>query len=181
MRETTKSITISGRISEPDHEFLMEFPLAGKVTVSEKLRHICTFFRQYHTNLEGYSNCLEQINIMLRPAVNDIKDMENQEGVQSELVSKLLNLVPELLAYLVTQRRPAAKSTRRGQARKHLRELESRLFESSLTLVEGILRMGLTQKSPTYDPNLLEGRLATIQELCEMLDSRNGPAKTPSP
>ena len=111
MRDNTKSITIGGRISEPDHEFLMEFPLAGKVTVSEKLRHICTFFRQYHTNLEGYSNCLEQINIMLRPAVNDIKEMENQEGVHSELVTKLLTMVPELLAFLVTQRRPRGRLT----------------------------------------------------------------------
>ena len=155
----------------------MEFPLAGKVTVSEKLRHICTFFRQYHTNLEGYSNCLEQINIMLRPAINDIKEVENQEGVCSELVSKLLTLVPELLAFLVTQRRPATKTSPQGQDLKHLRELESRLFESSLTLMEGILRMGLTQKSPTYNPNLLKGRLSTILELCELLDSRNEPTK----
>ena len=177
MRDNTKSITIGGRISEPDHEFLMEFPLAGKVTVSEKLRHICTFFRQYHTNLEGYSNCLEQINIMLRPAVNDIKEMENQEGVHSELVTKLLTMVPELLAFLVTQRRPEGQTNQRGQDLKHLHELESRLFESALTFIEGVLRMGLTQKSPTYNPNLLNGKLSTIQELCELLDSRNEPTK----
>ena len=95
MSESTKSITISGRISEDDHQFLMGFPLAGKVTISEKLRHICTFFRQYHTNLEGFAACLEQLNMALRPALNDIKEMENEEGINSELVTRLLNYVPE--------------------------------------------------------------------------------------
>ena len=82
---------------------------------------------------------------MLRPAVNDIKEMENREGVHSELVTKLLTMVPELLAFLVTQRR--RKTNQRGQDLKHLHELESRLFESALTFIEGVLRMGKPEKS----------------------------------
>ena len=161
MNESTKSITISGRISEGDHQFLMEFPLAGKVTVSEKLRHICTFFRQYHTNLEGYSACLEQLNI---------KEMENEEGVNSELVTKLLNFVPETLSYIITQRKPTKNRGRASGSQKRLIEIEDRLFHQTLVLIESILRMALTQKSPTYNPNLMNDRLSNIQELVGMMD-----------
>ncbi|MBT6958345.1 MAG: hypothetical protein HN996_08005 [Opitutae bacterium] len=170
MNESTKSITISGRISEGDHQFLMEFPLAGKVTVSEKLRHICTFFRQYHTNLEGYSACLEQLNMALRPALNDIKEMENEEGVNSELVTKLLNFVPETLSYIITQRKPIKNRGRASGSQKRLIEIEDRLFHQTLVLIESILRMALTQKSPTYNPNLMNDRLSNIQELVGMMD-----------
>ena len=171
MSESTKSITISGRISEGDHQFLMEFPLAGKVTVSEKLRHICTFFRQYHTNLEGYSACLEQLSMALRPALNDIKEMENEEGVHSELVTKLLNFVPEVLSYMITQRKPVKRKGRVSGSQKRLLEIEDRLFRQTLVLIESILRMGLTQKSPTYNPNLMNDRLSSIQELVGMMDT----------
>ena len=171
MSESTKSITISGRISEDDHQFLMGFPLAGKVTISEKLRHICTFFRQYHTNLEGFAACLEQLNMALRPALNDIKEMENEEGINSELVTRLLNYVPETLAYLITLRKPASRRGHANGTRKQLLEIEGRLFQQAVTLIESILRMGLTRQSPAYNPNLMKNRLSTIQELVGMMEA----------
>ena len=173
MSESTKSITISGRISEDDHQFLMGFPLAGKVTISEKLRHICTFFRQYHTNLEGFAACLEQLNMALRPALYDIKEMENEEGINSELVTRLLNYVPEPLAYLITLRKPVPRKGRASGIRKQLLEIEDRLFQQALTLFESILRMGLTRQSPAYKPNLMKNRLSTIQELVGMMEADN--------
>ena len=87
-------------------------------------------------------------------------------------------MVPELLAFLVTQRRPEGQTNQRGQDLKHLVTNWSPAFlRAPLHLLEGVLRMGLTQKSPTYNPNLLNGKLSTIQELCELLDSRNEPTK----
>ena len=169
MTEPTKSVTISGRISDEDHQFLLNFPLDGKVTISEKLRHVCTFFRQYHNNLEGYSTCLEQLNLELRPALGDIKEMENNEGVHSELVDKLLHFLPETLAYLETQRRDVDAKGKPAGDLKHLVEMEARLFDQCLVLVESLLRMGLTSNSPTYNPNLMKGRLTNIQELARML------------
>jgi len=169
MTEATNSVTISGRISDEDHQFLLSFPLDGKVTISEKLRHVCTFFRQYHSNLEGYSTCLEQLNLELRPALGDIKEMENKEGVHSELVDKLLHFLPEMMAFLITQRRQVEPNGKPAGDLKHLVEMEARLFDQCLVLVESLLRMGLTTKSPTYNPNLLKNRLNTIQELAALL------------
>jgi hypothetical protein len=106
----------------------------------------------------------------------DIKEMENNEGVHSELVDKLLHFLPEMLAFLETQRRQVDPDGKPAGDLKHLLEMEARLFDQCLVLVESLLRMGLTSKSPTYNPNLMKGRLSTIQELATLLpkpDSTN--------
>jgi len=161
----TNTNQISGRISEEDYNFLMEFHLAGKVTVSEKLRHVCHFFRTYHEGLRRFADCLVQLQVMLQGGLKDLKEAEQAHGLRSDLVDKLLFSLPEAVAQLATFHKPARKE----EQLKALLAAEERLLQFSLALLDALLRMGLTRSAPAYNPKLLEGRLEGILELLEII------------
>ncbi len=43
---------------------------------------------------------------------------------------------------------------------------------STLSLLESILRMGLTSKSPTFNPNIFNSKLDTIIELIRLISKK---------
>ncbi len=164
MNESKATQAISGRVTETDYAFLMEYSIPGQVTASEKLRHVLSFFRSYHESLNRYEDCLGELNRLAAPARRRIKKAEGEAGVSSELVDRLYQLLPELVAQLVTA--PAPKSGK--EAAQSLVGFEERLCQTTLALLESVLRMGLTSQSPTYNPQLLRGRLKNIHELVDL-------------
>lgn len=165
-----KTAAISGRISQEDYDFLMGHPIAGTVTISEKLRHVCHFFRAYHETSQRYPDSLAQLQGFLQTGVKNLKDAENRQALHSELVDRLVAALPEAMALLATFRRP----DRKDEELKALLHAEERLLQWAMQLLEGILRMGLTTRAPAYNPALLRGKLETAGELLDMLRSRPG-------
>lgn len=164
MNESKATAPISGRVSEGDYSFLMEYPISGKVTASEKLRYVVSFFRSYHENLDRYDDMLMEIHRLMDPVRKQIKSAERDSELSSELVDRLMHVLPESLAYLITAKIPDSKDKQLPV----LLELEERLFKTYLTLLESMLRMGLTSESPTYNRNLMQGRMKMIRELVDM-------------
>lgn len=165
MSDTTKTIPISGRIAQEDYEFLMAYAFGGKVTASEKLRHMAAFFRHYHQHLGDATEGLEELNRLLEPARKNLKRLENEEGVHSEVVDQAANLLPQALAYLISRQ----DSVGPKRTLPYLLETEERLLNYCLRLVEHILRLGLTRQSPAYNSQLLEGKLDVLIELVGLL------------
>lgn len=159
---------ISGRISEEDYNFLMEYPLSGKVTVSEKLRHACAYFRAHTQGMRNFPECLAELQVEMQAARKDIKETELALGAHSELVDRMISALPEAMAYLVTFRKPAEQRDRL----KSLLHTEERLLSWSVSLLDSLLRMGLTKAAPAYNPKLLEGKLDRVLELLEIIASR---------
>ncbi|MBD5781010.1 hypothetical protein IEN85_16030 [Pelagicoccus sp. NFK12] len=164
MNDNKATVPISGRVSEDDYNFLMEYPVEGKVTASEKLRYVMSFFRSYHESLNDYSDCLAELNRLLEPSRKDIKKAELEAEVSSELLDRLLQVLPEMLALCITANVPK-KSDKKLPA---LLALEERQLKLAMGLIESVLRMGLTQKSPTYNPTVLRDKMKTISELVEL-------------
>ena len=164
MSEIKATVPISGRVGEEDYQFLMEYPISGKVTASEKLRYLVSFFRSYHESLDRFEDCLVELNRLLEPSRREIKKAEAETGLSSELVDRVTQLLPELLAAMITAKLPK-KADRQTAA---LIDLEERILKSVLALIESVLRMGLTSRSPTYNPHLLKDKLSSIQELVEL-------------
>lgn len=165
--ETVKTRSISGRISERDFEFLISYKLDGKVTVSEKLRYVASFFRRYHESFSDYSEALAETNRLVEPTRLALKKFEREEGIRSQVLEQVIQLVPELLAELTTAREKLAESSP-SEKRKAAISLEENVLQNVLQLLESLLRLALTSKSPCYNPNLLEGRLDIITELVGM-------------
>ncbi|MBC2595268.1 hypothetical protein H5P28_13450 [Ruficoccus amylovorans] len=169
MNEPVKTVPISGRISQQDYDFMMQHSFGGKVTASEKLRHVASFFRQYHEHFGSYAEGIEELNRLSEPARKNIKHLEYEQGVHSELVDAAANLFPLGVAYLASrQQRPAKKDQL-----PYLLETEERLLALVLRLLEQVLRLGLTTQAPAYNPHLLEDKLGTITELVGLLSKRD--------
>lgn len=175
MSDTKATVPISGRVAEDDYLFLMEYPISGKVTASEKLRYLVSFFRSYHESLNRFEDSLAELNRVLEPARKDIKRAEVETGVSSELIDRLMQLVPEAMAHLITARIP--KETDEQLAA--LQKLEERLLKNATSLMESVLRMRLTTHSPTYNPHLLRNRFNTIHELVDMGGNNSPQSKKP--
>lgn len=169
MGENVKTVPISGRIAEDDYTFLMQYPVGGKVTASEKLRHVAAFFRQYQENMRDYGECLNELNRLLEGFTKEMKTLENEKSIHSELLDRMLTFVPKVAASLITAQLPEEKGK---DGTLYLRELEERVLRMTLQLLESILRMALTRESPTYNPQLLRGRLGTVMELVDMVSGR---------
>ena len=164
MSDSRATQSISGRVTEADYAFLMEYPIQGKVTASEKLRYVLSFFRSYHESLSSYEDCLAELSRLAAPARKRVKKAENETARSSELVDRLFQIVPELLSQLITAR----PETEGDKTIASLHAIEERLCQTTLSLIESILRMGLTSQSPTYNPQLLRDRLKNIYELVEL-------------
>lgn len=164
MSESKATVPISGRVGEDDYQFLMEYPIDGKVTASEKLRYVMSFFRSYHESLNDYADSLSELNRLLEPSRKGIKRAELDTGVSSELVDRIMQVLPEMLALSITLNIPK-KADRQLPA---LLSFEERQLRSLMGLIESVLRMGLTSKSPTYNPMVLKDKMKTISELVEL-------------
>ncbi|MCH6255182.1 hypothetical protein MLD52_01395 [Puniceicoccaceae bacterium K14] len=164
MNENKATVPISGRVAEEEYQFLMSYPISGKVTASEKLRYVVSFFRSYHESLDTYENCLAELNRLLEPSRKQIKKAEVEVEVSSEMVDRLMQVLPEIMASIVT-----AKIPNEGEKQlPSLLALEERMLKSLIGIVESLLRFGLTSQSPTYNPTLLKDRMNGVRELVEL-------------
>ncbi|WOO40042.1 hypothetical protein [Rubellicoccus peritrichatus] len=168
MSEQTKTVPISGRIAQADYDFLMANRFGGKVTASEKLRHMASFFRHYHENFGDYADGLEELSRLLLPSRKNIKELENQLAIHSEVLDQAANVLPQALAFLISRQSQPPQN----EALPYLLKTEERLLQLSLRMIEQILRFGLTSNAPAYNPRLLDDKLDTIVELIGLLSSR---------
>ena len=164
MSENKSTVPISGRVTEEDYQYLMEYPIAGKVTASEKLRYVVSFFRTYHESLESYEESFAELNRLLEPSRKALKKAELETGSSSEFVDRILQVLPEMLALSITLSLPK-KADKQLPA---LLAFEDRQLKSVMGLIESVLRMGLTSQSPTYNPTVLRDKMDTIRELVEL-------------
>jgi len=164
MKDTGTPVSISGRIAAEDFQFLMDQPLAGKVTVSEKLRHVCAFYREFHESMSSQGECLMKLEQLLRETRGKLQEQESEHGMHSQLMSQLLTSIPLIMSQLIA----AQSSLEKADSPEALLKLEAALYQKLLTLLETVLRFGLTQHSPTYNPKLVRKDLSTVLELVDL-------------
>lgn len=163
--ENRSTVPISGRVSDDDYQYLMEYPISGKVTASEKLRYVVSFFRSYHESLNNYEESVGELNRLLEPSRKSLKKAELESGTTSEFVDRILQVIPEMLALSITLKIPK-KTERQLPA---MLAFEERQLKAVMGLIESVLRMGLTSQSPTYNPTILHDKLDTIRELVDLI------------
>lgn len=163
--ESTQTSPISGRVSKDDYDFLMAFPIPGATTASEKLRHVFSFFRKYHENLEEFESCILEIHRVMEPSRKSIKKAEFETGKSSELVDRISQVIPEALSHYAT----AQIEGDSGQKTQQLIDLEKRLLLEMLKLFEGVLRMNLTPDSPTYNPSVIQSHIGNVTSLVQLM------------
>ncbi|QDG78441.1 hypothetical protein [Labrenzia sp. PHM005] len=161
-----KSIPISVRLSDDDVAFLAEYEAQGARTPSEKLRDILREARARQEGGQDATACEELLRQMARPSERRIRQLQRETGQRSDLVIKLYERLPEMMAELVA----AAPEAGGGEA--ELKRFEAALAAELFALIEEVFDLGLTSQSRTYEPRLMEGRLEPVLEIARLLERK---------
>lgn len=160
-----KTVPLSVRISQEDAEFLAKLK-SGGVTPSDKVRTVIADARRHAEKQADFRGCLELLREQAAPAAAAVRDAELREKMHSDLVTYLLEWLPEAFAYLLTAARAVPEAKPAAAA---LSDLELGLLDRSVHLVEAVLRMGVTPRSPTYDRGAVAERLGPVLELARVV------------
>ncbi len=161
-----KSIPISVRLSDDDVAFLARYEAQGARTPSDKLREIVRSARQRDEGVQDVTACEDLLRSMLRPAERRLRQAQREAGIRSDLVMKLYERLPEMVAELTASAPDADCSA------ESLKCFEAALSAELFSLIEEIFDLGLTSSSRTYDPDLMKERLAPLLEVARLLESR---------
>jgi len=161
----SKNVPLSVRVAEEDAEFIARLELAGAATPSDKVRALLVEARRRRERFRDYSGCLSMVEEMLQPTLHAIRETEHAEGVHSELVARVAEWLPDLVAFLLTGPVHPAE----GEDRERLRRFEAELADRVFRLVDSVLRMAVTRTCRGYDPSVVADRCDAILELAGLI------------
>lgn len=161
-----KSIPISVRLNDDDVAFLASYEVQGARTPSDKLREILRAAREREEGIQDVAACEDLLRTMIRPAEKGVRQLQRETGQRSDFVIKLYERLPEMFAELI------ASAPGPGKDAQDLKKFEAALSAELFSLIEEIFDLGLTTPSRTYDPDLMDRRLAPILEITRLLEQR---------
>ncbi|MCP4236267.1 MAG: hypothetical protein GY770_22255 [Aestuariibacter sp.] len=161
----TKNVTISARIPHVDAEFISQFQVAGAATPSDKLRAIIEEVRRRHQGKQDYRGCLNLVQDMIGSVSTNIREQEHTQQMHSEMVTRLMDWLPETMAFIMS----SVNTTQDDQNGDPLIGLEDGIADRVFRLIESVLQMGITQRSPCYNVNIIQQRVEPILDLTKVI------------
>lgn len=169
-----KTVTMSVRVSAEDAAFIAGLEMSGASTPSDKLRAIIAEARQRHAGVADLAEAVRRGEELVASSRRRVRDLEHRHRVQSELVGLVSDWLPQATALLMTfgagERSGAAKRAGADE-REQLMELERRLADSLFTLIESVLRLGVTRTCRGYDPAVVSERLGPSLEIARLIEA----------
>lgn len=98
----SKTIPISARVSHEDAEFISRLKINGATTPSDKLRAIIADARRQKSRTKDYRGCFQMIQELLMPVNETIRQVELDNHEHSELITRAVEWLPDVLAYIVS-------------------------------------------------------------------------------
>ncbi len=165
IKSAGKAINISARISQEDAEFLARYKAAGCVTPSDKLRAILTEARERNEKLRDFRGSIDLFHEMLAPIAGEFRELELTNNTHSELISRVLHWLPDMLAFIVSSEVNLDKNT----SKQELVEIEAAIADRIFRLIESTLQMGITKRSNCYDVEAISSRLDPILDIAKVI------------
>ncbi|WP_144392314.1 hypothetical protein [Pleionea sediminis] len=162
---TGRTVPLSVRVSPEDAEFLASFEMEGADTPSEKLRALISEARKRQDSMSGFSEAQMELRRTIQPLMEKIQDHEAAHETYSQLLHLGLEWIPEAMAELVAQRFRITKDA----SEEEMIQLERRVTDRVFRLIEGFLRLAVTQDCEGYDPQVIKKRLPRVQQLIELV------------
>ncbi len=160
-----KTVPLSARVSQEDADFLAEMKVQGAQTPSEKLRQVVRDARRRHHRSTDYPSALALAQEAMAPAVQSIRETERELAVHSELLTRMVEWLPELMAYV-----QSAPGMPGENAEARLRQLESGVALRITTIMQSVLQMSVTREGPFYDPRVLSNRVEPVLHLARVIN-----------
>lgn len=165
LRGSTKTVSLSTRISQEDAEFLSNLKIDGANTPSEKLRVIIAETRKRHEGMQDYRSSLMMYQDLLNRVVTVTRELELEHQLHSELLSRLTEWLPDMMAFL-TATGAELQQTRNAEGLKYL---EEGITDRSFRLIQSILQMGITDTCSCYQTDAVSKRMAAIVNLVNVI------------
>jgi len=161
----TKGVTISARISHEDAEFLSALTINGAKTPSDKLRSIITEARQRAHRPNDYAGCFQMVQEIIMPIIEQVRQTEIENNIHSELFNRTVECLSDTLAFLLS----ATSSPDNKIEVESLKSIEQGIADRIFRLFESIMQMGIIKRSTCYDSSLIQDRIETVLDLCEVI------------
>lgn len=159
-----KSVALSARLPAADAEFLNDWEVEGADTPSEKLRRVVRDTRGRVKATTDYRQALRMANELFAPTLEFIYASEAQVGKHSELMTRVSEWLPEMLAYVYS-----AEGLAGPDPEANLKRLEGGIAMRVTTLMQSVLQMAVTKEAPLYDPTLLDERLHGVLDTADVV------------
>lgn len=159
-----KSVALSARLPAEDAAFLNEWQVDGAATPSEKLRRVVRDTRGRVKAETDYRSALRMANELFGSSLEYVRESEVEIGAHSELMAKIGEWLPEMVAYVYSAEGLAGPETEGN-----LKRLEGGVAMRVMTLMQSVLQMSVTTNAPLYDPTLLDERLNGVLETAQVV------------
>jgi len=159
-----KTVTISARVSQEDAEFLSQLSIDNAKTPSDKFRAILSETRKRHLNQQDFGGNLANIQDMITPIRNQVREAELKLQSHSELVSRTLDWLPDTMA-LITSSLVDNKMDN-----EQLKTLENSIANHVFQLMESMLQLAVTQRAPCYTSTTINDRIDPLLDLLKAIE-----------
>ena len=161
----SKMVPISTRISQEDVEFISQLKVTGAATPSDKVRAIIAEAKRRAEGMEDYRSAFKIMQEFFQPVREHIREAELETGQHSELVTRLIEWLPDMTAYLLSTLTRSDLDINEQD----LLELEKGITDRIFRLIESVMQMGVTQRCPCYDPSAINQQMTPILELATVI------------
>lgn len=156
------------RLTEDDQSFLASLKIPGASTISDKMRALIEDRRLQQQAGRDFKSALMLANSLISPLSDSIKMAENEHQLHSQLVRRVLEWTPELLATLM-----AEGFTDSGQSpgKADLIALENALAGHLSRLMDVTLQTYVARDTALYNTESLDTkRMAPMRRLCKLIE-----------
>lgn len=158
-------IPLSVRIGQEEADFIAALQIDGAFTLSDKIRELLKQARQAHEVGQDYAHALAQAERAFLPVRHSLLQAEQDLGVHSAILARLLELLPDWVAMAMTE---GAQLQAEPES---LRAYEAAMMTRAVRLMEGVLQLLLGASDAAYDETVLQ-QLDNVLKLAQIVQQQ---------
>lgn len=159
---SNQRIPLSVRIGQEEADFIASLQIEGAITLSDKIRELLKQARQAHEGGQDYAHALTQAEQAFLPVRHRLLQAEQELGVHSAVLARLLALLPEWWAMAATEGAQLSADAAR------LRTYEATMMAHAVRLMEGVLQVMVGASDAAYDEQVFR-QLDKVLKLANMV------------
>jgi len=161
----SKTVTMSVRMTREDAEFISSLDMNDAATPSDKIRGIISQYKELVHGTKDYGKGIKLMKNLVQEPNEILLAGGRKLNLHSELPGKFADWATEALAYYITSVPAEADEI----SEEVLLKLEEGIARRIFSLMENILRMGITEKSPTFNQKIIRDNIEHVLELVKVI------------
>jgi len=161
-------VSLGGRVDQEDYDYVMGLNVPGAKGVSDRLRWLIQQSRNKEVIGSDFQTYLDSSEQKVAPLRSTIRAAEHANDMHSEALLYMLDWLPEMAAYMMTETERLAPLNDR-----QLLKLESGFMHRASRLMNTILRMSVTKQFMAYDDQWMHEFVDSTTQLISMKQDKD--------